>query len=136
MTYDMLLTDLTPLIISASIILTALVIGIIVYKWFFRILIKISNSTDTDLDDALLKSLRLPFSGLIVLGGIYVAMFYFSNVPQAILNKTLSVLLIFFLFSLYIPFAPPLNFLYISLGCLLICSINSLALAGTDVTIF
>ena len=97
MTYDMLLTDLTPLIISASIILTALVIGIIVYKWFFRVLIKISNSTDTDLDDALLKSLRLPFSGLIVLGGIYVAMLYFSNVPQAILNKTLSVLLIFFL---------------------------------------
>ena len=97
MTYDMLLTDLTPLIISASIILTALVIGIIVYKWFFRVLIKFSNSTDTDLDDALLKSLRLPFSGLIVLGGIYVAMFYFSNVPQAILNKTLSVLLIFFL---------------------------------------
>ena len=92
MTYDMLLTDLTPLIISASIILTALVIGIIVYKWFFRVLIKISNSTDTDLDDALLKSLRLPFSGLIVLGGIYVAMLYFSNVPQAILNKTLSVL--------------------------------------------
>ena len=97
MTYDMVLTDLTPLIISASIVLTALVIGIIVYKWFFRILIKISNSTDTELDDALLKSLRLPFSGLIVLGGIYVAMLYFSNVPQAILNKTLSVLLIIFL---------------------------------------
>tara|TARA_A100001037_G_scaffold306791_1_gene355567 strand:+ start:3461 stop:4531 length:1071 start_codon:yes stop_codon:yes gene_type:complete len=97
MTYDMLLMDLTPLIIIASIILSALIMGILVYKWFFRVLIKISHSTDTELDDALLKSLRLPFSGLIVLGGIYVAALYFSNIPQAILNKTLSVLLIFFL---------------------------------------
>jgi len=97
MTYDMILTDLTPFIISASIILTALAIGIVVYKWVFKLLIKISRSTDTELDDALFKSLRLPFSGLIVLGGIYVGISYYSNVPQAILNKALSVLLIIFL---------------------------------------
>lgn len=105
MTMDVLLTNLTPVIIGGSIVIGSIISGIIVYKWFFKILLKISHSTDSALDDALLKSLRLPFSGLIILGGLYFGLTYsirdldinLSSSQVIFLNKGLSVFLILFL---------------------------------------
>jgi small-conductance mechanosensitive channel len=105
-----LIEQVMPWIVSLIIIIGSLILSVIFHKWLFKLLLKIASNTDTELDDALLKSLRLPFSGLIALGGIYAGLTYSINLfPQTLmslslrglLNKSISVFLILFLILVF-----------------------------------
>ena len=89
--------------ISVAIIAAALLLRGLFTRYIFKLILKLTQRTKTGLDNSLALAFQVPFRALILVIGIYLALFYyFDGAPADYINTLLRCfIIIFFAWGFY-----------------------------------